>query len=83
MKLGHREAFFSVLDEEGMFPCLPVGSRAPIYLPSSDKFSFEDRITSRTYKRDASPPPPRPPPPPGYETETDMPRVRHKQFVLS
>ncbi|KAJ3664816.1 hypothetical protein Zmor_000359 [Zophobas morio] len=67
---------FSLFDEEGMFRCLPVGSRAPIYVPSSEsELYFDDLITSRTYKRDASPPPPRPPPPAEDTTEREMPRV--------
>jgi hypothetical protein len=58
-----------------MFGCLQVGSRAPIYIPSSEALYFDDRTTSRTCKRDASPPPPRPPLPADIASEPEMPRV--------
>lgn len=57
----------------GMLRCLKPGSRAPIYLPSSDS----TLITPRTDDRDASPPPPPRPPLPAAAGphEPDMSRV--------
>lgn len=56
-----------------MLENLPVGSRAPIYVPSSDAVAVVVDTTSRADERDA-PPPPRPPLPAG-ELGARMPRV--------
>lgn len=66
-----------VLSEVGgkMLKNLPVGSRAPIYVPSSEAVAVDVDTTSRTDVRDASPPP-RPPLPAGQQDIVTMPRVR-------